>query len=548
VLRAPGSSPAQFSNRIDTMCSAVPCSRPGLVAALLALGALPLAAQGIGQEVAVPRHLADGEEFLMPLADVLVHGRLLFSANWTDQEGGGRPLSKGTGKPLSDPSQPLEFPRNFNRISAPDANSCAGCHNAPFGVPGGGGDVVTNVFVLGQRFDFATFDGGDPVVTGGAVDESGGLATLDDIANFRSTLGMWGAGYIEMLARQMTADLRGLRDVLAPGGSVALASKGVSFGTLSRAADGAWDVSAVVGLSAGSLATSGPSAPPSLLVKPFHQAGAVVSLREFSNNAMNHHHGIQPLERFGAGGDVDGDGHVDELTTADVTALAFYQATLPVPGRRIPNDPAIEAAVLLGEDLFVSTGCTSCHVPSLPLDEEGWHFSEPNPDNPAGNLRTGDPYVLTFGTYTVDLNDRSFPGVRLRAHAGVVRVPAFTDLKLHDITSAASDPNREPLDMHQPAGSAGFFAGNSRFLTKKLWGCANEPPFFHHGRYTTLRASVEAHAGEAASVMDAYRALPAADQDALIEFLKSLQVLPPGVKAPVVDENDLPKRWRPFPG
>ena len=67
----------------------------------------------------------------MPLSRLIAHGELLFSANWTHQEGGGRPLTKGTGAPLSDPSSPLVFPRNFNRVSAPDANSCAGCHNSP---------------------------------------------------------------------------------------------------------------------------------------------------------------------------------------------------------------------------------------------------------------------------------------------------------------------------------------------------------------------------------------------------------------------------------
>lgn len=50
----------------------------------------------------------------------------------------------------------------------------------------------------------------------------------------------------------------------------------------------------------------GANTPPSLVIRPFHQAGRVVSLREFSNNAFNHHHGIQSSERFGAGTDPDG--------------------------------------------------------------------------------------------------------------------------------------------------------------------------------------------------------------------------------------------------
>jgi cytochrome c peroxidase len=512
----------------------------------LAVGRAQTSAQGIGVEVAVERHLSDGEEFASSLEDMLRHGEALFKANWTIQEGGGRPFTKGTGTPLADPSSPLVFPRNFNRVSAPDANSCAGCHNAPFGIAGGGGDVVTNVFVLGQRFDFATFDHDDVTPTRGAVDERGEFATLQSIANSRATLGMFGSGFIEMLARQMTAELQTVRNTIPPGGSAALTAKGVSFGVLARAADGTWDVSSVEGLPAPSLVSAGPADPPNLIIRPFHQAGAVVSLREFSNNAFNHHHGIQSVERFGEG-DPDGDGFTHEMTIADVTAVSVFQATLPVPGRRIPRRADIEAAVVRGEDLFVAIGCASCHVPCLPLDDHGWLYSEPNPFNPPGNLGPGDAYVQTNGVFTVDLTRPTPPRPRLRVRRGVVHVPAFTDLKLHDITAGSGDPNREPLDMQESPGSDAFFAGNSRFLTRKLWGVANEPPFFHHGLFTTMREAVEAHAGEAQPVMDNYDALSPADQDAVIEFLKTLQVLPPGTQHLVVDENGHPRPWRDFP-
>jgi hypothetical protein len=212
----------------------------------------------IGAEVSVSRHLPEGEEFTLPLWDLLAHGERLFTATWTSQEGGGRPLSKGTGAPLSDSSAPLIFPRNFNRLSAMDANSCAGCHNAPFGLAGGGGDFVTSVFVLAQRFDFVTFDPTDRLPTKGAVDEAGRPVTLPTLANSRATLGMFGAGYIEMLARQITADLQAIRDATRPGESRALASKGVSFGRVARSPEGAWDVSGVEGLPAKSLASTDP--------------------------------------------------------------------------------------------------------------------------------------------------------------------------------------------------------------------------------------------------------------------------------------------------
>ncbi|MEQ8763919.1 MAG: di-heme oxidoredictase family protein [Planctomycetota bacterium] len=517
----------------------------------LAVSADRASAQGIGEEVAVPSHLSDGEEFQIGLSDLLDHGARLFSANWTIQEGGQRPQTKGVGNPLSDPTSPLTFPRNFNRISAPDANSCAGCHNAPFGMAGGGGDIVANVFVLGQRFDFATFDGSDFQPTRGAVDELGNPVTLQSIANSRATLGMFGSGFIEMLARQITEELQALRDSLSPGGSVALASKGIDFGILARNGDGTWDTTAVDGLPAPSLTSSGAGDPPNLIVRPFHQAGAVISLRQFTNNAYNHHHGIQADERFGANVDADGDGYTGELTIADVTAASVYQAILAVPGRVIPNDPAVEEAVRMGEDLFVGVGCASCHTPCLPLDERGWIYSEPNPFNPPGNLRPSDSYVGQYGSFEVNLLSKKLPEPRLRATPGrggpKVHVPAFTDFKLHDITSGPGDPNREALDMQEAAGSAGFFAGNSRFLTRKLWGVANEPPYYHHGLYTTLREAVEAHAGEAAGVMANYSALSSDEQNAIIEFLKTLQVLPPGTKHLIVDEKGHKKPWREFP-
>ncbi len=495
-----------------------------------------IAAAHIGREIAVPEHMRDGDEFRVSQRRLLEHGKLLFDAPWTTQEGGGRPLTKGTGAPLVDPTQPLVFPRAFNRVSAMDANSCAGCHNAPFGISGGGGDFVTGVFVLGHRFDFATFDHSDLTRTKGAIQENGQPATLQSIANYRATLGMFGAGYIELLAREMTVDLQAIRDRIQPGQSRLLTSKGVSFGRLARGTDGVWDASQVEGLPAPSVASTGPTSPPSLIIRPFHQAGAVVSLRQFTNNAFNHHHGIQSTERFGTGTDPDGDGVRDEMTRADVTAASVFQATLAVPGRIIPDHPAIEAAVRLGETRFRDIGCVACHIPELPLDNAV--FTEPNPFNPPGNLQPGQA-----PTYSIDLNQNQLPQPRLERRRGVTMVPAFTDMKLHDICSGPGDPNVEGLDMQQPAGSAGFFAGNRKFLTRKLWGTANEPPYFHHGQFTTLRQAIVNHDGEARSQRLAFDALSAAEQDAVVEFLKTLRVLPPGTRHLVVNERGQPKHW-----
>lgn len=498
--------------------------------------------QQLGVEKAVPRHLCDDEEFQIPLTDLVAHGKLLFTANWTVQDGGGRPLTKGNGRALADPSRPLDGLRAFNRLSGPDANSCAGCHNAPYGVPGGGGDFVGSVFVLGQRFDFSTFDPTDNVATRGSKDENGESLTVQSFANLRATTGMFGAGYLEMLARQITADLQAIRDSLEMGQTKPLVSKGISFGQLTRRPDGLWDTSKVQGLPRLSLLTATSADPPSLIIRPWHQAGNVISLREFTNNALNQHHGIQSTERFGVDTDPDGDGVKNEATRADVTALTVFQAVMAVPGRVIPNDPEIEKAVWNGELLFERIGCGACHVSKLQLDKRAWIYEEPNPYNPPSNMRHGDAPTLRL-----DLTNDRLPQPRLRPATpkdDVIWVPAYTDFKLHDITDAQSDA-AEPLDMNVGTWSVNFGKGNRRFLTKRLWGCANEPPYFHHGLFTTLRQAVLAHSGEALQSRKAFEQLSEYDRNSLIEFLKSLQVLPPDTPYLVVDAQFHPKQWPP---
>ena len=543
-------------------------TRSTLVLALLGSLLVALTAVGqtadseIGREISIPKHLQNGEEFTTPLAQLIQYGAQLFAAKFTGQEGAGRPLTKGTGKPLSDPSSPLTFPRNFDRLSSPEANSCGGCHSAPF--VGGGGDRVTEVFVLAQRFDHLTFNHDDLTKTRGAADELGKFVTLNDVANERKTIGMNGSGFLEMVARQMTADLRAIAAAIPLGSSRPLVSKGVSFGIITHNADGTWNTSMVAGLPAPSLETSGATVP-SLIIYPYHQSGAEASIRQFTNTAMNHHHGMQSEERFGLDTDPDGDGIENELTVADITAISLYQATLPVPGRVIPNNPAVEQANIVGEMLFHGIGCTTCHAtltltannnPGLP-GQPGWIYVEPNPYNPntgpnAPNLQLGPAnYPISAPALTVDLTSDKLPGPRLQPNPqGSVMVPAYTDLKLHDISATsdpANDPECEPLDQNQQAGSAAFFAGNCKFITRKLWGFYNQGgAFMHHGKFTTAREAVEAHHGEASLQRQKFDALPADQQNDVIEFLKSLRVLPPGTKSVVVDEHGNPKNWPPF--
>ncbi|MBI5363785.1 MAG: hypothetical protein HZA53_11450 [Planctomycetes bacterium] len=446
----------------------------------------------VGDAAVISSHLSQTaiEQQQVSLDELLTAGRALFTANFNELDGGGRPETTGTGSARAR----REFPENFNRISGPDSNSCAGCHNKP--LVGGGGDNVANVFVLGQRFPFVNFDGG--------AGDDAQTHFLDDVANERNTLGMFGSGFIELLAREITTDLQAIRaDAVAQAAiagapvTLPLSSKGIAFGTITSAANGTIDTSGVLGLDT------------DLVARPFHQKGVVVSLREFTNNAMNHHHGIQSAERFGLGEDDDNDGVVDELTAGDVTAATLWQATLPAPGRVLPNSGAAIAAANHGEQLFTTLGCAVCHVPDLVLENPV--FTEPNPYNPAGNLRTTDVGVEV----SVDLTSEG-PGPHLAPEFdGSVVVHAYTDFKRHDMG---------PVCDNEALVQGGV--PTEFFLTRKLWGTSNEPPYMHHGRALTLSEAILMHGGEAETPRDDFAALSTDDQNDVVEFLKTLQVLP----------------------
>lgn len=471
---------------------------------------LLLGQDSIGERPAVAVHLdqSDIEAGRIGFDQMFRHGEMLFNARFNYLDGQGRPASTGTGAPRT-PDQPP-----FIRTSAPDANSCSGCHAQPRA--GGAGDFVANVFVLAQTLDPVT-------------DSVNGA-----FSNERNTLGMMGAGPIELLAREMSRELIAIREsarIQAQNDGVSvtreLIAKGVRFGTITVLPDGRIDPTGIEGVDW------------DLIVKPFHQKGAVVSLREFTNNAMNHHHGMQSAERFGEGTGPDADGVINELTIGDITAVTMFQACLNTPGRVIPRDPRRKTAVDRGEVLFDQIGCTSCHVPSMVLESP--MFTEPNPFNPPGNLRVSD----VENVLRIDLT-RDGPRPRLeRLPHGRAIIRAYTDLKRQNLNDKEL---RHFANEQVPQGRLNGFAPVSdfivpppprpteQFLTRKLWDAGNTDPYGHRGDLTTMTEAIYFHGGDARASRDAYFALPPDDQDAVIEFLKTFRVLPDG--SPLIVHRD----------
>ena len=118
---------------------------------------------------------------------LIERGRVLFKSKFTTADGAGRPKATQAIVPTR---RKNGVNPAFTRTSGPDSNSCFGCHNDP--IEGGSGDVVANAFVS-EGFESAQFDNTDP-----------------SFSSERHTIALMGAGLVEMLGREMTADLQAI--------------------------------------------------------------------------------------------------------------------------------------------------------------------------------------------------------------------------------------------------------------------------------------------------------------------------------------------------
>ena len=416
-------------------------------------------------------------------------GKELFVAKFTSLDGSGRPKSTQAIIPTHTGRRTAA---EFARTSGPDSNGCASCHNDP--VAGGASDFVTNVFVS-EGFAQFDFDSTDP-----------------QFSNERGTNHLFGSGLVELLAREMTADLQAIRadavrQARASGRDVRaeLVTKGVNFGAITATPDGFVKLAELDGVDT------------DLVIRPFSQKGVMTSLRQFTVNAMNHHHGMQASERFGmrwtGSDDFDEDGHLSELGEGDVAALVAWQATLPPPVQQVPDNAAWVEAAARGRDQFAALGCNACHIEALPL--RSLQFADPGPADAAGTLSAAQ--VEQVAVYDLALFDwaKSLP----RNDQGEVMVPLFGDLKRHNMTDGTVDKlGNESLSQR--------FVDRTIFATSELWGIGSTAPYGHRNDITTLHEVIAAHGGAARAARDAYLAQSADNQSDLIAFLKTLVIEP----------------------
>ncbi|ANL70412.1 cytochrome-c domain-containing protein [Rhizobium phaseoli] len=403
-----------------------------------------------------------------PISKVIEDGKALFRARFTPFDGAGRPFATGDSKP----TPRLKPGPSFQRIAGPDASSCEGCHNQP--LLGGSGDFAANVFV-GAQFS-------DPPVD----------MIKSKVTNERNTTTLFGAGALEILASEMTEELHAKRDAGVEQAmrnnqpvKVTLETKGVSFGYLVAYPDGHLDEEMVDGVDY------------DLVIRPFGAKGITASIREFTVAALNHHHGIQAVERFGwertGVKDFDADGYQVEFTIGQVTALSFFQASLQVPNYTDTRRPPA---------IFEAVGCGGCHVSKFLL--HSGQFQEPNRYNRPGTLRGRDSGRSVSMDIKLPVDG-----------SGNLYIAPFSDLRRHRMCDETVNfLCNEELRQDN--------VEQSLFITAKLWNLATSAPYCHRGDCPTILQAIKWHGGDARASRDMFLALGELDQKELIEYLKTL--------------------------
>jgi hypothetical protein len=425
-------------------------------------------------------------------------GRQLFQRKFTRLQGKGPLMGDGQG----------DIETNL-AIGAGLSDSCASCHGRPRGSAGAGGDVVTR-------------------------------------PDSRDAPHLFGLGLKEMLADEITSDLRAIRaqavqEATSRRRTVTkqLTSKGINYGSISVDRNGNVDTSDVEGVDA------------DLRVRPFFLQGGTISIREFIIGAWNAEMGLQSVDpdtaTASAGArvvtpsgmvldgstdsieapptnnplaDPDGDGVTNEIPTSLVDFMEFYLLHYFKAGLGEQT-----TQVARGRNFFVQVGCAQCHIPDLTI----------NRDRRVADVETvfdpqrGNPFNRFFATASAffdPVDDGSgFPPLKVPKFGSFVVKNIFTDFKRHDLGPNFHERNYDGTMQ-------------TKFLTTALWGVGSTAPYGHDGRSVNLMEVILRHGGEAQASRDAFAHRSHADKADICAFLNSLVLFPPDDTASNLDPGN----------
>jgi hypothetical protein len=430
-------------------------------------------------------------------------GRQLFQRKFTENEGQGPRFLDG----VADANHPIT---KFGALGAGLGDSCANCHGRPRGSAGFGGSVFTR-------------------------------------PNSRDAPHLFGLGLREMLADEITTDLRAIqakafmeaktKNVMV---TKNLVSKGISYGSITASPDGSLNTTNVQGVN------------PDLRVRPFFAQGGTISIREFLVGAAKNEMGFQAVDPdlyyASTGGkittpsgmvldgsidqieappgpnalndpDPDRDGVVNEMPQSLVDFLEFYLMNYFVPATYQKT-----AKTEAGRVLFTTIGCSKCHIPNLSIVRDRRVADIDTVYDPVNGIFNN--LFATASTLYIPVDDHSgLPPMKLPALNPTVVENIFTDFKRHNLGPKFWERNFDGTIQKE-------------FLTRPLWGVGSTAPYGHDGRSINLTEVILRHGGEAQASRDAFAKLSGSIQDLLLEFLNYLVLFPPDDTASNLDPGN----------
>ncbi len=181
---------------------------------------------------------------------------------------------------------------------------------------------------------------------------------------------------------------------------------------------------------------------------------------------------------------------------SDIDRFARFIRATKAPAR--DAQLAGSATAQKGLTLFIKVGCVTCHVETLTTAAAGTK--------------------INGGTFTIP------------AALGSVAFHPYADFLMHDVGTGDGIlqairehyGHRVFQQMSSYLSKQDFESSRNKIRTAPLWGVRLRPRLMHDGASLTLLEAITRHRGEARHVTQQFEKLKRPDQEAIIEFLKSL--------------------------
>jgi CxxC motif-containing protein (DUF1111 family) len=181
---------------------------------------------------------------------------------------------------------------------------------------------------------------------------------------------------------------------------------------------------------------------------------------------------------------------------SDIDRFARFVRATKAPAR--DSQLANSAVAKKGYGLFDKIGCAACHVETLTTA-------------PVGTKIDGGTFTIPFAL-------------------GSVAFHPYGDFLMHDVGTGDGilQATREHYGnkvfqmMSGYLSKQDFESSRNKIRTAPLWGVRLRPRLMHDGASLTLRDAILRHHGEATHISQRFEKLKGEDQEAIIEFLKSL--------------------------